>query len=121
MEPIEIVKMSTIKQFTFGEYSCSVCQGIAVTAILRVEERTPQMSRVSLMSSIQGVRPFPVWRSRAFGHMKGENMVFDVSAPVMSISMEHQHVAVAQKFQANVNFFGVVTDIYWKAKRWSFT
>ncbi|KAJ8899145.1 hypothetical protein K2173_011142 [Erythroxylum novogranatense] len=30
---------------------------------------------------------------------KGENTVFDVSPPVMSISVEHQHVTVAQKFQ----------------------
>ncbi|CAK7348450.1 unnamed protein product [Dovyalis caffra] len=30
---------------------------------------------------------------------KGENTVFDVSPPLMSVSVEHQHVTVPQKFQ----------------------
>lgn len=32
-------------------------------------------------------------------HYKGENTVFDVSPPVMPVSVEHQHVTVPQKFQ----------------------
>ncbi|CAN6700135.1 unnamed protein product [Malus baccata var. baccata] len=32
-------------------------------------------------------------------YYKGENTVFDVSPPVMSITVEHQHVTVPQKFQ----------------------
>ncbi|XP_068304702.1 uncharacterized protein [Pyrus communis] len=32
-------------------------------------------------------------------YYKGENTVFDVSPPVMSVTVEHQHVTVPQKFQ----------------------
>lgn len=32
-------------------------------------------------------------------YYKGENTVFDVSPPVMSVTVEHQHVTVLQKFQ----------------------
>ncbi|XP_030454773.2 uncharacterized protein LOC115676056 [Syzygium oleosum] len=32
-------------------------------------------------------------------YYKGENTVFDVSPPVLSISVEHQHVMIPQKFQ----------------------
>lgn len=32
-------------------------------------------------------------------HYKGENTVFDVSPPVMPVSVEHQHVTVPKKFQ----------------------
>lgn len=32
-------------------------------------------------------------------HYKGENTVFDVSPPVMPVSVEHQHVTVPEKFQ----------------------
>lgn len=30
---------------------------------------------------------------------KGENTVFDVSPPLLSVSVKHQHVTVSQKFQ----------------------
>ena len=32
-------------------------------------------------------------------YYKGENTVFDVSPPVMSVTVKHQHVTVPQKFQ----------------------
>jgi hypothetical protein len=32
---------------------------------------------------------------------KGENTVFDVSPPVASVIVEHQHVTVPQKFQVS--------------------
>lgn len=32
-------------------------------------------------------------------YYKGENTIFDVSPPSMSISIEHHHVTIPQKFQ----------------------
>lgn len=32
---------------------------------------------------------------------KGENTIFDVSPPSVSVSVEHHHVTVAQKFQVS--------------------
>lgn len=32
---------------------------------------------------------------------KGENTVFDVSPPVLSVVVEHEHVTVPQKFQVS--------------------
>lgn len=32
-------------------------------------------------------------------YYKGENTVFDVSPPVMSVTVEHQHVTIPQTFQ----------------------
>ena len=34
-------------------------------------------------------------------YYKGENTVFDVSPPVVSVNVEHQHVTIPQKFQVS--------------------
>lgn len=35
-------------------------------------------------------------------YYKGENTVFDVSPPLMSVTVKHQHVTVPQKFQVKM-------------------
>ncbi|XP_034210549.1 nodal modulator 1 isoform X2 [Prunus dulcis] len=44
-------------------------------------------------------RSIPCGTYELIPYYKGENTVFDVSPPVMSVTVEHQHVTVPQKFQ----------------------
>lgn len=46
-------------------------------------------------------------------YYKGENTVFDVSPPVMSVTVEHQHVTVPQKFQVRCIMAYKVIQAIW--------
>ncbi|VVB06611.1 unnamed protein product [Arabis nemorensis] len=62
-------------------------------------ERKPLCHAVSNKDGIFSFKSIPCGKYELIPHYKGENTVFDVSPPVMPVSVEHQHVTVPKKFQ----------------------
>ncbi|KDP28277.1 hypothetical protein JCGZ_14048 [Jatropha curcas] len=62
-------------------------------------QRKPLCHAVSDADGIFTFKSVPCGRYELIPFYKGENTVFDVSPPVVSVSVEHQHVTVPQKFQ----------------------
>jgi protocatechuate 3,4-dioxygenase beta subunit len=62
-------------------------------------ERKSLCHAVSDAEGIFSFKSIPCGKYELVPHYKGENTVFDVSPPVMPVSVEHQHVTVPQKFQ----------------------
>ncbi|WZZ66872.1 hypothetical protein YC2023_078242 [Brassica napus] len=62
-------------------------------------ERKPLCHSVSDADGIFSFKSIPCGKYELIPHYKGENTVFDVSPPVMPVSVEHQHVTVPKKFQ----------------------
>ncbi|KFK35418.1 hypothetical protein AALP_AA5G281800 [Arabis alpina] len=62
-------------------------------------ERKPLCHAVSDADGIFSFKSIPCGKYELIPHYKGENTVFDVSPPVMPVSVEHQHVTVPKKFQ----------------------
>ncbi|CAN8280635.1 unnamed protein product [Cochlearia groenlandica] len=62
-------------------------------------ERKPLCHAVSDADGSFSFKSIPCGKYELVPHYKGENTVFDVSPPVMTVSVEHQHVTVPKKFQ----------------------
>ncbi|XP_024012784.1 nodal modulator 1 [Eutrema salsugineum] len=62
-------------------------------------ERKPLCHAVSDADGIFSFKSIPCGKYELIPRYKGENTVFDVSPPVMPVSVEHQHVTVPEKFQ----------------------
>ncbi|KAF8074467.1 hypothetical protein N665_1101s0028 [Sinapis alba] len=62
-------------------------------------ERKPLCHAVSDADGIFSFKSIPCGKYELIPQYKGENTVFDVSPPVMPVSVEHQHVTVPKKFQ----------------------
>ncbi|XP_058008575.1 uncharacterized protein LOC110645700 isoform X2 [Hevea brasiliensis] len=62
-------------------------------------QRKPLCHAVSDADGMFTFKSLPCAHYELVPFYKGENTVFDVSPPVVSVSVEHQHVTVPQKFQ----------------------
>ncbi|KAL0848642.1 hypothetical protein Bca101_021889 [Brassica carinata] len=62
-------------------------------------EKKPLCHAVSDADGIFSFKSIPCGKYELIPQYKGENTVFDVSPPVMPVSVEHQHVTVPKKFQ----------------------
>ncbi|KAF2325064.1 hypothetical protein GH714_022546 [Hevea brasiliensis] len=64
-----------------------------------MRQRKPLCHAVSDADGMFTFKSIPCARYELLPFYKGENTVFDVSPPVVLVSVEHQHVTVPQKFQ----------------------
>ncbi|KAB5569531.1 hypothetical protein DKX38_003324 [Salix brachista] len=64
-----------------------------------VGQRKPLCHAVTNADGTFRFKSLPCGRYELVPSYKGENTVFDVSPPLMSVSVEHQHITVSRKFQ----------------------
>ncbi|KAF9688176.1 hypothetical protein SADUNF_Sadunf02G0169900 [Salix dunnii] len=64
-----------------------------------VGQRKPLCHAVTNADGMFRFKSLPCGRYELVPSYKGENTVFDVSPPLMSVSVEHQHITVSRKFQ----------------------
>ncbi|EEF47245.1 carboxypeptidase regulatory region-containingprotein, putative [Ricinus communis] len=62
-------------------------------------QRNPLCHAISDADGMFSFKSLPCGRYELVPYYKGENTLFDVSPPLVSVSVEHQHVTVPQKFQ----------------------